>query len=284
MELEGVESRKTTTLKDSSGKSHELYIFSGDEDIKGKIQINMKPGKKLEHQGIKVELIGRIEMLYERSQTCDFVSLSRGLEPPGTITETTSIPFAFNKVDKPYETYLGKFCKLRYIVKATITRSMSSNVIREKEFCVYNPTNEPEDDTSIKMEVGIEECLHIEFEYSRHKYHLKESIVGKVYFLLVRIRIKYMEVAIIRKETIGAGSNAISENETVGKFEVMDGAPVRGENIPIRVFLNSFDLTPTYYNVNNNFSVRYFLNLVLVDEEDRRYFKQQEITLWRNEI
>jgi vacuolar protein sorting-associated protein 26 len=29
------------------------------------------------------------------------------------------------------------------------------------------------------------------------------------------------------------------------------------------------------------FSVKYFLNLVLVDEEDRRYFKQQEITLWR---
>lgn len=29
------------------------------------------------------------------------------------------------------------------------------------------------------------------------------------------------------------------------------------------------------------FSVRYYLNLVLVDEEDRRYFKQQEMTLWR---
>jgi hypothetical protein len=26
---------------------------------------------------------------------------------------------------------------------------------------------------------------------------------------------------------------------------------------------------------------RYYLNLVLVDEEERRYFKQQEITLWR---
>ena len=29
---------------------------------------------------------------------------------------------------------------------------------------------------------------------------------------------------------------------------------------------------------------RYYLNLVLVDEEDRRYFKQQEITLWRKEV
>lgn len=28
-------------------------------------------------------------------------------------------------------------------------------------------------------------------------------------------------------------------------------------------------------DVNKKFSVRYYLNLVLVDEEERRYFKQQ---------
>ena len=68
----------------------------------------------------------------------------------------------------------------------------------------------------------------------------------------------------------------------VAKFEIMDGAPVRGESIPIRLFLSGFDnLTPTFRNVSNKFSVRYMLNLVLIDEEDRRYFKQQEITLYR---
>lgn len=61
----------------------------------------------------------------------------------------------------------------------------------------------------------------------------------------------------------------------------MDGAPVKGESIPIRVFLAGYDLTPTMREVHKKFSVRYFLNLVLMDTEDRRYFKQQEITLWR---
>jgi vacuolar protein sorting-associated protein 26 len=28
-------------------------------------------------------------------------------------------------------------------------------------------------------------------------------------------------------------------------------------------------------DINKKFSVRYYLNLVLVDEEERRYFKQQ---------
>jgi len=141
---------------------------------------------------------------------------------------------------------------------------------------------EPETNNSIKMEVGIEDCLHIEFEYNRSKYHLKDVVLGKIFFLLVRIKIKHMEVAIIKRESTGSGANTYNESETVAKFEIMDGAPVRGESIPIRLFLNGFDtLTPTFRNVNNKFSVKYFLNLVLIDEEDRRYFKQQEITLYR---
>lgn len=55
----------------------------------------------------------------------------------------------------------------------------------------------------------------------------------------------------------------------------MDGAPVRGETIPIRLFLHVYNLSPTMRDVHRKFCVRYFLNLVLLDEEDRRYYKQQ---------
>ena len=90
-----------------------------------------------------------------------------------------------------------------------------------------------------------------------------------------------MELAIIRRETSGSGPNTYNESETVTKFELMDGAPVKGEVIPIRLFLSPLELTPTYRSVCSTFSVKYFLNLVLIDEEDRRYFKQQEVTFWR---
>jgi vacuolar protein sorting-associated protein 26 len=99
--------------------------------------------------------------------------------------------------------------------------------------------------------------------------------VGKIYFLLVRIKIKHMELSIIRRETTGSPPNQYNESETITKFEIMDGAPVRGETIPIRLFLGGFELTPTFRDVNKKFSTRYYLNLVLIDEENRRYFKQQ---------
>ena len=65
----------------------------------------------------------------------------------------------------------------------------------------------------------------------------------------------------------------------------MDGAPVKGEVVPIRFYLASAQgLTPTYKSINNRVSTKYFLHLVLLDEQDRRYFKQQEIELWRKQI
>ena len=173
--------------------------------------------------------------------------------------------------------------RLRYFVRVTITRQYSSRIVHEETIRVHvAAAEEPETNNSIKMEVGIEDCLHIEFEYNKAKYHLKDAVLGKIFFLLVRIKIKHMEIAIIKRESTGTGANTYNENETVAKFEIMDGAPVRGESIPIRLFLGGFDtLTPSFRNVNNKFSVKYFLNLVLIDEEDRRYFKQQEITLYR---
>lgn len=85
-----------------------------------------------------------------------------------------------------------------------------------------------------KMEVGIEECLHIEFEYEKSWYHLKDVVIGKIYFLLVRIKLKYMEIELRRRETSQIGSTPKNETEIIGKYEIMDGAPVRGETVPIR--------------------------------------------------
>ncbi len=77
------------------------------------------------------------------------------------------------------------------------------------------------------------------------------------------------------KFSLSSAPNIYTENEPIAKYEIMDGAPVRGESIPIRLFLAGYDLTPTMRDINKKFSVRYYLNLVLVDEEERRYFKQQ---------
>ena len=271
------------SVKNEQATAHEhLPLFKSGDTIAGHVHIAPVPGKKVEHRGVRIELIGQIELYYDRGATLDFLTLTRDLELPGELNAPKSIPFEFKTVDAQYESYHGINVRLRYLLRVTVSRSYASNVVHEFKYWVRNPLPlAPEINSSIRMEVGIEDCLHIEFEYAKAKYSLRDVVVGKIYFLLVRIKIKHMELEIRRRESTESGTSTHSESETIAKYEVMDGAPVRGESIPVRLFLSPYDLTPTYNKVNNKFSVKYFLNLVLIDEWDRRYFKQQEITLYR---
>jgi len=160
------------------------------------------------------------------------------------------------------------------------------DIVTEVPFCVQNVSPVPTVNPKISMEVGIEDCLHIEFEYQKSKFHLKDVLVGRIFFLLVRVKIKHMEVIIVKKETISAvgTSGPLNDNVNLATFELMDGAAVQGESVPVRLFLSPLPISPTYANIENKFSVRYYVNLVLVDDDDRRYFKQQEIIFWRRDI
>jgi len=282
--LDAEENRKTAPLgRDKKGERG--YIYTDGEDLCGTAMIQVRPGKKVDHQGIKVELIGQVDMIYDKQNSYDFFAIVKDLEPPGALFESKQWKFRFGSVDKQCETYHGINVRLRYFVRLVVLRPYAVSLTGEIDFCVQNLYAQPEINNTIKMEVGIEDCLHIEFEYDKSKYHLRDVVVGKVFFLLVRIKIKHMELNIIRREITGQGaSTQTTDNETLSKFEIMDGAPIRGECVPVRFYLNGVDLSPTYKNVQNKFSVRYFLNLVLVDEEDRRYFKQQEIFIWRKRI
>jgi len=280
VKLEDEEARKIVEIKGEKDAMIRCPVYYDGEGVAGQVTVRVRDGKKITHEGIKVEFVGSIELFYDRGHHHEFLSLSQELAAPGELRQAQTFDFLFKNVEKQYESYQGINVKLRYFVRVQISRRVGS-VMKERDVWVHSYRMPPDSNNSIKMEVGIEDCLHIEFEYNKSKYHLKDVIVGKIYFLLVRIKIKHMELSIIRRETTGSPPNQYNESETITKFEIMDGAPVRGEMIPIRLFLGGFDLTPTFREVNKKFSTRYYLNLVLIDEENRRYFKQQEITIFR---
>ena len=107
--------------------------------------------------------------------------------------------------------------RLRYFLRVTVTRSaLYSNVVKEFDFAVQNLGKEPEINNSIKMEVGIEDCLHIEFEYNKSKYHMRDVVLGKIYFLLVRIKIKHMEIEIRRRESTVRSPTTPNQHTSLG--------------------------------------------------------------------
>ena len=61
---------------------------------------------------------------------------------------------------------LGAF---RYFLRVTIVRRLS-DITKEIDVAVHTLSSYPDMNNSLKMEVGIEDCLHIEFEYNKSKY------------------------------------------------------------------------------------------------------------------
>lgn len=73
-----------------------------------KVTVSLKKvGSKLEHQGIKIEFIGQIELFYDRGTHHEFTSLVKELARPGEMITQTSYPFEFSCVEKPFEVYTG---------------------------------------------------------------------------------------------------------------------------------------------------------------------------------
>jgi vacuolar protein sorting-associated protein 26 len=110
------------------------------------------------------------ELFYDRGNHYEFSSLQQDLAVPGELRSSTSYDFEFKNVEKMYESYHGINVKLRYFVRVTILRRLA-DVVKERDIWVYSYVMPAENaNNSIKMEVGIEDCLHIEFEYNRSKY------------------------------------------------------------------------------------------------------------------
>lgn len=65
-------------------------------------------------------------------------------------------------------TIVGANVRLRYFLKVTIIRRLA-DIVKEIDIAVHTLSSYPEMNNSIKMEVGIEDCLHIEFEYNKSK-------------------------------------------------------------------------------------------------------------------
>ncbi|KAK7025703.1 vacuolar protein sorting-associated protein 26-domain-containing protein, partial [Favolaschia claudopus] len=119
-----------------------------------------------------------------------FLSLVQELSPPGELVEDAMFQFSFN-VDEKYESYL-------YLIRATIKSTGFASISKTREIIVHvavAPSLQPA--TQVEWG-GIPDSLHFEVEIHRPEYSVNDIIVGQVRFLLMRMKVKKMELSIIQ--------------------------------------------------------------------------------------
>lgn len=214
--LDGDESRRQVEVKVDKDRREKCPVYFDGESVKGQVVVRTRDGKKLVHEGIKIEFVGCIgewgqrtagellrrprfshcmhaELFYDRGNHYEFLSLTHQLASPGEVPAGGSgaaFDFDFKNVEKAYESYNGINVKLRcvctgivlgafrmhadrcpfcrYFIRVMLGRRMA-DVVKEKDIWVHSYRMPPDSNNAIKMEVGIEDCLHIEFEYNKSK-------------------------------------------------------------------------------------------------------------------
>ena len=288
-----------TILSNIYGNKLECPTFYGSEPIKGSVQIILNNNSsRLHHSGIKIELIGEIDIHMNdndennnitNNQFNRFLSLTNNLSSQGILNKENNIyDFEFKSVEKQYDSYKGTQFSIRYILLVTIDMGMSS-IKKEKEICIFNCDKNLkkinqlfiEDNNKIKVEIGVESLLHVCFELDRKNFHLKDTITGKVSFKKINLELENMSLRIIKIESLFGKEGEI---EPLGIYEIMEGSPSSTEDIIyFKMYLKGFNnLTQTIKNeMNNNIRVSYYLSLEICDSENRNFFKKIEINLFR---
>ena len=290
-----------TIMSNAYGNKLECPTFYGLEPIKGSIQIILNNSQKLEHSGIKIELIGEIDIhindnnennSYSSSNQFNrFLSLTNTISNKGFLNKEVNIfNFEFKGVEKQYDTYRGKKFSIKYILLVTMKIGLA-NITKEKEICIFNCDKNlkkinklfKNDDKNniIKVEIGVEKLLHVCFELDRKNYHLKDVISGRVSFKKINLELNNMCLKIVKIESLFGKEGEI---EPLGIYEIMDGTPSSTEDIIyFKMYLKGYNnLSQTIKNeMNNNINVSYYITLEICDNEDRNFFKKIGINLFR---
>ena len=289
-----------TIMSNVYGNKLECPTFYGSEPIKGTVQINLNNSSRLQHSGIKIELIGEIDIHsneneeennnINNNQFNRFLSLTNNLSTQGVLNRDNNIyDFEFKSIEKQYDSYRGKKFSIKYLLLVTIDMGGLSSIKKEKEICIFNcdknlkKINElfMNDKNKIKVEIGVESLLHVCFELDRKNFHLKDIITGRVSFKKINLELENMSLRIVKIESLFGKEGEI---ENLGIYEIMEGSPTSTEDIIyFKMYLKGFNnISQTIKNeMNNNIKVSYYLCLEICDSENRNFFKKIEINLFR---
>ena len=208
--------------------------------------------------------------------------------------------FGLDHVDKPHESYIGPNAVVEYTLRFVLLPPEQSSkkvsaarrllrrgggkiLIHPIPIWVENfqiPPS-PQSNPPLWLEFGFEDALRLEVDLAESKFALSGLLLGSLIVSSVRMEIDSIALSLVRVESVNDGPATLRKSLAVAYFELVDGSPIKDEIIPIRLFLSDLPLSPTVRAVHGIFSVKYILNLIVIDAAGRRFYKQLEPIFYR---
>jgi vacuolar protein sorting-associated protein 26 len=254
-----------------------LPAYRREDKVTGHLSLIPPSGKTIKHQGIVLSVYGDFQgkdgdswsRFYERVQY---------LAPPGDLLTTFSTDFSFDRLQFPTASYYGQYVDAVYGIEVKVIRRLK-DFLQSSSFIVFffeTTTKEQ----PIHNEIGMTGVLHIEFIFSHGSYDCQDVVIGAAYMLLVKLRVVHMQISLYCVENYQRGAQVVKRN-IIKSIEIMDGAPVRGESIPIRFFLGDCNIWPWSDFPGSALKIEWYLRAQLIDENGKKYYKRLRVLIVR---
>ncbi|OHT08847.1 Vacuolar protein sorting-associated protein 26 [Tritrichomonas foetus] len=246
-------------------------VFVHGDVIKGKLNIKLlDQTTPITHKGIQVSIIGRFEGGKVPNYLDPFFVKNLQLLPASKLSQSLeNISFNFDRVSFPLPSYYGTGVNVAYYVECKVDLSPFPNVTRKPFYFVKLSAHH--EDTPLHKGIGITNVLHMDVILKSTTVDPRVGFIGYLYFALFKIRMVSVSFEVVRVESNILGGYLEKTDEKLQSFEIMDGAPVKGTAIPIRMFTGGMNIWPN--PKDSKFSVEYFLRVHAVDETGSLYVK-----------
>ena len=136
----------------------------------------------------------------------------------------------------------------------------------------------------LKSEVGAENALQIEIDCPNTNLDIVNDVfVGRVHFVTAQKKMEEMKILLKRKEAyrFSATEQPVQNDwKDVMQYQVMDGAPVRNEVIPIKIRLSQIpNLTSSFKT--ETAKIEYQILICVIDTDGQSYFKDVPVQFYR---
>ena len=226
-----------------------------------------------------------------------FFNQSEDLSSSGALEgQLIRIPFKFSQGVPASESNYGSFMsspelEFKYVLRVTVGR-LIADIHQERILWIEALPNEnfhmnKQIVGNKSLEIGIENYIRMDFVVESTDLSLSSAIKGYLFFHMMNLPIVSAKLLLMRKICKFENNGVIVPLTqcVIKSQQVLDGIPVNNTQIPFSFsLLDCFlvgDLPAggTIPEIGKLWSVRYSIQLVLIDSQHRHYFKQQEVTL-----
>lgn len=252
-------------------------IFNCGDSFDISLVIAVHGSQSFSHKGIYFEFVS--ELYPEKGKPISLATpVSVQLVESGTLSGSMECQLPQVTIPANVQTYHGELFSIKHILRFIVKKGFGA-IEHTKEIIAYSYSPSVTKIQPLCVRVAVAENIRVDLLISRRKFEINDVLLGGAHFLLVALKIVKFTVSLVSQEILDIGGKTKKHTNTIFEWEITDGAPVKGEIVPFRLFLAPLNVSPSVVDQTKGYSASHFLHFYIHTTSGTRYFKAIQIKL-----